>query len=50
MTSRFNGVDMAASTPKDQFNQPLPASAIPMPPSASGHVCPFGACTLQNVP
>jgi len=43
-------VDTAASTPRDQFNTPLPASAIPMPQSASCHVCPFGACTLQNVP
>lgn len=43
-------VDTAASTPRDQFNQPLPASAIPLPQSASCHVCPFGACTLQSVP
>ena len=43
-------VDTAASTPRDQFGQPLAASAIPMPQSASCHVCPFGACTLQNVP
>ena len=43
-------VDTAASTPRDQFNQPLPASAVPLPQMASCHVCPFGACTLQNVP
>jgi len=41
-------VDTAASTPRDQFNQPLPASAIPMPQSASCHVYPFGACTLER--
>ena len=46
----FDDTVRISSIPKDPFGRDLPPDRIPLPKSASCHVCPFGACTLQGTP